>query len=240
MQLLKYSLQVLIGATNPPGLREAACSCLVTGLEERLPLPSGAPLAIWHWVREQRRTVGPHQLGEVYDDKVFDSVVQGLRDPGAGFAVRYAAAEVLSGSAYAPLVTEELITDLVERGHIEPATLAGLIGEVHQARGVDGDLLRNIRDRWMASASADTRDAGVHVGGLIAKPERAFWTRALADPSESVRITAIRHVKRDGRTPFAMRAIQDRLELEQVNDVRAELCQAVSDLVFREPSSLPG
>ena len=92
----------------------------------------------------------------------------------------------------------------------------------------------------VASASADTRDAGVDVGGHIAKPEWAFWTRALADPSESVRITAIRHVKRDGRTPFAMRAIQERLELEQVNDVRAELCQAVSDLVFREPSSLPG
>jgi hypothetical protein len=154
VNLLVHALDVLSDANNPPGLREVACAALVAGLEENLAVPHGTPIAIWRWVREttpKRWCAAQFRLGEVFDEVVFVATLEAVRDSGSGTELRQVALDVLSGSAFAPLVTDEMLHDVVDRPHVEPVRLPRFVEAVHKARGISTHLLREIRDRWAST-----------------------------------------------------------------------------------------
>lgn len=235
MNLLRQALEVLNDTTSPIGIREVACAALVVALEEGLGVPSGTPAAIWNWVREatpRRWNSAQFRLGEVYDDQVFASALEAVRDPASGIELRSVAIDVLAGSAYAPLVTDETLTDLLDRPHVEPERLSRLVENVHKARGIPIELLVAIRDRWATSTVA-TREAAIEVGSLVPKPEENFWKRMAQDPSDDVRILAISAVVKHCEHEFAGKLVEDLLAHEDNIDVRSELHRAMMTLLLR-------
>lgn len=237
MNLLAHALEVLNDNNNPVGIREVACAALVAGLEEGLAVPAGTPIAIWRWVREttpKRWCAAQFRLGEVFDEAVFVAALEAVRDPGSGTELRGVAIDVLAGSAYSPLVTDEMLTDLVDRPHVEPERLSRLVQNVHRARRIPIDLLRMIRDRWASSTVVATREAAIEVGSLVPKPEEDFWTRMAQDPSDDVRISVVSAVVKHCEHRFALKFVEGLLALEGVVDVRAELHRAMMTLLHRE------
>jgi GNAT superfamily N-acetyltransferase len=237
MNLLAHALDVLSDPNNPPGLREAACAALVAGLEENLAVPHGTPIAIWRWVREttpKRWCAAQFRLGEVYDEAVFVATLEAVRDSGSGTELRQVAIDVLAGSAFAPLVTDDILQDVVDRPHVEPERLTRFVEAVHKGRGIPTDLLRAVRDRWAASTVPTTREAAIAVGALVPKPEDDFWSKMIGDPHEDVRMSAIQVVAKNARTTFASKRFQERLDHEGVADVRAELHRGMMTVLHRE------
>jgi hypothetical protein len=237
MKLLSHALEVLNDNNNAVGIREVACAALVAGLEEGLAVPSGTPIAIWKWLREttpKRWNAGQFRLGEVFDEAVFVAALEAVRDPSSGTELRGVAIDVLAGSAYASLVTDETLTDLVDRPHVEPERLSRLVQNVHRARRIPIELLRMIRDRWASSTVVATREAAIEVASLVPKPEEAFWLKMSMDPSDDVRISVISSVVKHCRHEFARKLVEGLLQHEGVVDVRAELHRAMMTLLHRE------
>jgi hypothetical protein len=237
MNLLVHAVEVLNDNTNPVGIREVACAALVAGLEEGLAVPSGTPIAIWRWVREttpKRWCAAQFRLGEVYEEAVFVAALEAVRDQSSGTELRGVAIDVLAGSAYAPLVSDETLTDLVDRPHVEPERLSRLVQNVHRARRIPIELLRMIRDRWASSTVVATREAAIEAASLVPKPEEDFWLKMAQDPSDDVRISVISSVVKHCRHEFARKLVEGLLEHEGVIDVRAELHRAMMTLLHRE------
>ncbi len=237
MNLLTLALEVLNDTDNPVGIREVACAALVAGLEEGLAVPSGTTIAIWRWVREttpKRWCAAQFRLGEVFDEAVFVAALEAVRDPGSGTELRGVAIDVLAGSAYSPLVTDETLTDFVDRPHVEPERLSRLVQNVHRARRIPIELLRMIRDRWASSTVVATREAAIDVGSLVPKPEEDFWLKMSLDPSDDVRISVISSVVKHCEHRFALKLVEGLLQQEGVVDVRAELHRAMMTLLHRE------
>lgn len=236
MNLLTHALDVLNNNNNPVGIREVACAALVAGLEEGLVVPGGTPIAIWKWVREttpKRWCAAQFRLGEVFDATVFTAALEAVRDPSSGTELRGVAIDVLAGSAYAPLVTDEMIVDLVDRPHVEPERLSRLVQNLHRARRIPIELLRMIRDRWATSTVVATREAAIEVGSLVPKPEEDFWLKMSLDPSDDVRISLISSVVKHCEHRFASKLVEGLLADEGVVDVRAELHRAMMTLLLR-------
>jgi hypothetical protein len=143
------------------------------------------------------------------------------------------AIDVPAGSAYAQLVTDEMITDLIDRPHVEPERLCRLVQNVHRARRIPIELLRVIRDRWVSSTVVATKEAAIEVGSLVPKPEEAFWARMSLDPSDDVRISVISTVVEHCEQRFARKLVEGLLAHEGVVDVRAELHRAMVTLLQR-------
>lgn len=237
MNLLTHALDVLNDNNNPVGMREVACAALVAGLEEGLVVPNGTPIAIWRWVREttpKRWCAAQFRLGEVFDEAVFVAALEAVRDPASGTELRGVAIDVLAGSAYAHLVTDETLTDFVDRTHVESERLSRLVQNVHRARRIPIELVRMIRDRWATSTVVAAREAAVEIGSLVPKPEEDFWLKMAQDPSDDVRISVISSVVKHCRHPFARKLVEGLLEHEGVVDVRAELHRAMMTLLHRE------
>ena len=236
MNLLAHALEVLSDPNNSPGLREAACAALVAALEENLPVPHGTPIAIWRWVREttpKRWCAAQFRLGEVYDEAVFVATLEAVRDSGSGTELRQVAIDVLAGSAFAPLLTDDILQDVVDRPHVEPERLTRFVEAVHKARGIPTDMLRAIRDRWASNTVPTTREAAIAVGALISKPEDEFWSMMIDDPHEDVRMSAIQVIAKNARMRFASKHFQERLKHEGVADVRAELHRGMMTVLHR-------
>jgi hypothetical protein len=237
MNLLTHALEVLSDPNQPPGLREVACAALVAGLEESLAVPHGTPIAIWRWVREttpKRWCAAQYRLGEVFDEAVFVAAFEAVRDQGSGTELRQVALDVISGSAYAPLVTDEMLIDVIDRPHVEPERLTRLITSVHKARGIPVELLVVIRDRWAASTVVATREAAVEIGSLVPRPDETFWTKMIGDPSDDVRVSASGAISKQCQVEFASEVIQQALAREPVIDVRAELHRAMMTVLHRQ------
>ncbi len=216
---------------------EAACAALVAALEENLPVPHGTPIAIWRWVREttpKRWCAAQFRLGEVYDEAVFVATLEAVRDSGSGTELRQVAIDVLAGSAFAPLLTDDILQDVVDRPHVEPERLTRFVEAVHKARGIPTDMLRAIRDRWASNTVPTTREAAIAVGALISKPEDEFWSMMIDDPHEDVRMSAIQVIAKNARMRFASKHFQERLKHEGVADVRAELHRGMMTVLHRE------
>ncbi len=236
MNLLKHALEVLVDPESPRGLRDVACSALVAALEEGVATAPGTPMAIWAWIREAapKRWCGAEfRLGEVPDAAVFASALDALRDPASGSELRRITIDLLSGRAHAPNLDDDKLYDLVDRQHVDPSDLAGLIRCVGSARNLPAELLRAIRDRWFESPLAGTREAAVDVAALMSQPEKSFWVTAAADSSEEVRLAVIHQLVRCSEKRLALEIVRARLDREQVVDVTGELHRAMATLLNR-------
>jgi HEAT repeat protein len=209
---------------------------LIAALDQGLGVPSDTAISVWAFIREmapKRYVDAQFRLGELHDERVFDAALEALRHPSSGREVQAMAFTVLGGDAHAPRITEEMLTDLVDRQHLRPGDLGHLIERVHRLRGVDRTLLLAIRDRWAESSTPSTRVASVEIGGLIRRPEHDYWRRMINDPSEEVRSAAVDIVSQKARTEFAKRVIEDRLAHEESVDVLADLHRGLERVLRR-------
>jgi hypothetical protein len=235
MNLLVVALAVLLDASTSLALRAAAAEALRTAAEHGLDLPHGAPLALWRWLCSTLPTCGwqhARQLGEMPDPVVTSEAIKVLSDGDAGAELQGLAVELLSGSAHAQLVTDDVLLGYVERGHAEEAArhAARLAVEVQRVRRVGRDVLLQLRDRLAASGTAAVRATSIDVA-MVMPLDVNFIRRMLHDEAAEVRQMVASHVALDiTSTPDVEKLINERLALEQVADVRADLLRAAAAL----------
>jgi hypothetical protein len=228
--LLAVAHATLIDSTSTPAVKAAAAEALLAAFSNGVVLPIGSAFALWqHFIAcPGTRVWHVRTLGDVLDIDVLQGALAVVRDEDAGDELHEVALSVLAGRALARLVPDELLLMFCERvNRDEVQYFVGLVSAVHEARGLDADVLKHIRDKLSSSPDPDLREASLDVAAELVEADVAFIQRMLQDEHACVR-TATASKLSFGMEGLVEAApiIQERLLVEQHPSVRAELLRA--------------
>lgn len=232
--LTRLALQLLEDAEIGLGLRNTACLTLLAGLEQGIDVLPGTHMAIWRFllgVDGGAMLLHRHHLS--HQDVARDAV-RVLLDSEVGEGGRDLALAVLRDENLAVVQDEHLLTiadRLANDGQVR--RLGWLVERIHEERGLTPELILFLRDRLAASEVAAVRAAGVEIGGLLARLDRSFVVRMLADHAPPVRSAvadAMEKVEALDR-PLAAAIVREHLLTETHRSVISACHYALGSLV---------
>lgn len=213
-------------------VRDAAAAMLSVALDAGL-ADTATALALFRWATgpgNGRSWVLPQSLAKVRSEKIAVEAVGLLRLEDTSDDVRNTAIDVLSG-VNAAFVDDQTLVALAG-WDVQAEQLARVVEAAHQGRGVNQDVLVEIRDRWMASEILEARLGSIAVAALTTF-SAPYWRLVIQDQAARVRAEGVRLLAKEGDPHQSIRIISERVVAEPVNVVKAEMLSALGKLVMR-------
>lgn len=94
------------------------------------------------------------------------------------------------------------------------------------------DVLIQIRDRFVASKVVEARLGSIILASLTTF-DVSYWRQVIQDPAARVRADAVSWLAKEGEPQLSIKIITERILIEPVNDVKAEMLLALGKLLLR-------
>lgn len=224
-------MALLADEQEDSSVRDAAAAMLSVALEAGL-AEAAAP-ALFRWVTGSgngRSWLLPQSLARVRSEIIAVEAIGLLLRKDTSDDVRNTAIDVLSG-VNAAFVDDQTLVALAG-WDVQAEQLARVVEAAHQGRGVNQDVLVEIRDRWMASEILEARLGSIAVAALTTF-SAPYWRLVIQDEAARVRAEGVRLLAKEGDPHPSVRIISEKVVTEQVNVVKAEMLMALGKLVMR-------
>lgn len=212
-------------------VRDAAAAMLSVALEAGL-AEAAAPV-LFRWATgpgNGRSWLLPQSLAKVRSETIAVEAIRLLRREDTSDDVRNTAIDVLSG-VNAALVDDQTLVSLAGR-EAQAEQFARVVEAAHQGRGVNQNVLVEIRDRWIGSKILEARLGSIAVAALTTF-SAPYWRLVIQDEAARVRAEGVRLLAKEGDPHPSVRIISEKVVTEQVNVVKAEMLMALGKLVMR-------
>lgn len=216
-------------------MRDAAAAMLSVALDAGL-ANTAAALALFCWATgpgNGRSWLLPQSLAKVRSERIAVEAIGLLRQDGTSDDVRNTAIDVLSG-VNGVFVDDETLVALAGRD-AQAEQFARVVAAAHEGRGVNQGVLVEIRDRWMGSKILEARLGSIAVAALTTF-SAPYWRLVIQDEAARVRAEGVRFLAKEGDPHQSVRIISEKVVIEKVNTVKAEMLMALGKIVLRMES----